>query len=327
MIIISIVVIIFISIFILIWKRKINIAKWSIKVFNSESFIASPFQDNSINKPTLKASDVTDINAEFVADPFIIKEGSRYYLFFEVLEKSTNKGVIGLATSENGEKWKYEKIVLRETFHLSYPHVFKFNENFYMIPESIEADRILLYKAKNFPHEWEIVHELLRGKYVDPTIFQYKNNWWMFAGTSNKLHLFSSANLEGKWIEHPMSPIITGNNNITRPGGRVIIENGEIYRYAQDGQPYYGFALRAFKIKKLSTSLYEEEEVSINLYGSSKVNDWRKDGMHSIDQLKIEENKWLIAVDGHIFKEGNYIIWKVKNIIAKFNNYRLKALK
>ncbi|MFK9089943.1 hypothetical protein [Bacillus salipaludis] len=291
---------------------------WSIKVFCSHSLISRPPHRGIFKNPTLQASDVTDVSAEFIADPFILLHDSKYYMFFEVLDKSSGKGVIGFATSENGERWNYEKIVLKEKYHLSYPYVFKFNDEFYMIPESCEANRVLLYKAKNFPYEWDIAYELLNGSYVDSSIFQYDNKWWMLTGQSGNLHLFFSDSLEGEWQEHPKSPLITNNNNVTRPGGRVIVDENKIYRYAQDGEPNYGSSVSVFEIKEISEKEYIEEEVNIILSGTNSKHDWRKDGMHSIDQLKIKENEWLVAVDGHKLVKRNYLLWKLDRGISKF---------
>src|SRR5690606_18902655 len=126
---------------------------------------------------------------------------SKLYMFFEILDKSIGRGVIGLATSQDGEKWNYEKVVLKENFHLSYPYVFEHNNNFYMIPETCEAGKVILYKAKQFPYEWEETSTLLQGKYVDASVFQHENKWWMLAGKSRKLHLFYSKQVEGPWME------------------------------------------------------------------------------------------------------------------------------
>jgi hypothetical protein len=299
-------------------NKKIILGVWSITVFNSQTIISTRPNGNKLEKPTLQASDVTDVPAEFIADPFIISHESNLYLFFEILDKSSEKGIIGLATSEDGEKWEYDKVILRENYHLSYPYVFNFNEDFYMIPESSEANLVLLYKAKNFPYDWKVVNELIKGKYVDSSIFQYNNKWWMFAGKSGNLHLFYADKLEGNWREHPKSPLISGNFNITRPAGRVIVEKNNIFRYTQDGQPTYGSTVRVFKVTQLSEEEYREEEFNLVLSGSKKEMDWNKDGMHSIDQLRMSEGQWLIAVDGHKLVNRNYFFWKMDRILAKF---------
>ncbi|MGE8204573.1 glucosamine inositolphosphorylceramide transferase family protein [Heyndrickxia sp. NPDC080065] len=306
------------------FNRKIMLGIWSITVFHSNTIISKQPNGKKIKDPTLQASDVSDVPAEFVADPFIISDESKFYMFFEILDKSTGKGIIGLATSIDGENWAYDRAVLRENFHLSYPYVFKFNEDFYMIPESCEANKVLLYKAKNFPYEWEIACELIQGKYVDSSIFQYNNKWWMLAGKSGKLHLFYSNKLEGDWLEHPKSPLISNNVSITRPGGRVIVDRGNIYRYTQDGKPSYGSAVRVFKITRLSEFEYEEVELNVVLRGTKREIDWNKDGMHTIDQLKIAENRWLIAVDGHKLANKNYFLWKIDRVFAK-NFARIKS--
>ncbi len=299
-------------------NRKIKLGIWSISVFNSNSITFRHPNEGKLKKPVLKASDVSDVRAEFVADPFIISHDSKLYMFFEILDKSSGKGIIGLATSTNGENWAYDQAVLKETYHLSYPYVFKYNNNFYMIPESSEANNVLLYRAENFPYKWKVVNELIEGKYVDSSIFKYQGKWWMYAGRSGRLHLFYSDKLEEGWVEHPKSPLISNNYNITRPGGRVIVDKENIYRYTQDGQPNYGSAVRVFKITCLSEKEYEEEVLSITLSGSKKELDWNKDGMHTIDQIKIAEDKWLIAVDGHKLENKNYFLWKLDRILAKY---------
>lgn len=290
-------------------------AIWSIKVFKSNFIFTEKPNESEFNKPTLTAKDVSDVPADFIADPFIISDNSKFYMFFEVLNKLTERGEIGLATSEDGDDWNYEKIVLNEPYHLSYPHVFKKDDQFYMIPESMDANGVFLYKAKIFPNKWEKVCEIIHGNYIDPSIFHYKDKWWLFVG-SNKgnLHLSYSDKIDQSWVEHSKSPLISDDYAITRPAARVIVNEGDIYRFTQDNFPYYGKLVRSFKINKLSETEYLEEEVNVILEGSNKE-DWRKDGMHQIDQLKINDNEWLIAVDGHEFHYENYIIWKVKRFI------------
>jgi mRNA-degrading endonuclease HigB of HigAB toxin-antitoxin module len=298
-------------------KRKIVVGVWSISIFDSNSIILNQPDKRKFQSPSLQASDVTDVPAEFIADPFIVSHQSILYMFFEILDKSSGRGIIGLAVSHDGEKWAYDKVILKENFHLSYPHVFMHNNEFYMIPETSEAKKVFLYKARNFPYDWVVVNEILEGSYVDSSIFQYNNKWWMFAAKSGKLHLFTTDTLENGWVEHPKSPLITNNKSIIRPGGRVIVEGSYIYRYTQDGEPTYGSSIRVFKITKLTESDYQEEEINIVLTGSKREKDWNKDGMHTIDQLKIGDNKWLIAVDGHKLKKINYLRWKLDRIWAK----------
>ncbi len=308
----------------ILWKRKIIVGVWSIKVFASNSVVTERPAEKVLKTPTLEATDVTDLPAEFIADPFIIIHNSKYYMFFEVLDKSTMKGVISFAQSEDGHSWKYGRMVLREDYHLSYPYVFEYCGECYMIPETIEAGKVLLYKAKKFPDDWEVVAELVNGKYADPSLFYYNQKWWMFASKEGQLHLFHSNSLMEQWSEHPKSPLIRNNHHVTRLGGRVIVENNRIYRYTQDGKPTYGRAVRVFEITRLSDSCYEEKEINLVLNGT-EANDWRKDGMHSIDQLKTGDNQWLVAVDGHRLETRPYLLWKLDYMRYKYGSWLWKS--
>lgn len=71
---------------------------------------ASPFSlavAERVPNPVLTRNHVTDVPASFVADPFMSRVDGRWYMFFEVMNRLTWKGEIGLATSENGTEWTY----------------------------------------------------------------------------------------------------------------------------------------------------------------------------------------------------------------------------
>lgn len=275
---------------------------WSIGIYIGES----PFNfvsPENISNPVLTAKDVTDVAADFVADPFMIKENSTWYMFFEVMNSRTQQGDIGLAITNDGLNWIYQQIVVDELFHLSYPYVFKWQNEHYMIPETHEADSIRLYKAVNFPTQWSFIRTLLYGNYIDPSIFRYEGRWWLFAETDPKgndtLRLYYADDLTGPWIEHPESPIIEGDANIARPGGKVLVFDGRIVRYTQDDDPTYGNQVRAFEITELTTLSYEEKEVPENPILKTSGAGWNADGMHHIDPHQIHRDKWIACVDGY----------------------------
>jgi hypothetical protein len=295
------------------------VSNWSITVFITDDFVSEAPPSSKLDTPSIRAADVTDVSAEFVADPFIIQHDATFYLFFEVLNKASGRGEIGLASSSDGSEWNYQRLVLRENYHLSYPQVFAYENEYYMLPETAEANGVLLYKSRNFPYEWEVECELFSGRYLDPSIVHVDGKWWLFAGTDEgNFHLFYSDHLKDSWREHPQSPILSNNMMVSRPGGRIVVANGNVYRYTQADYPHYGDSVRIFKVNKLSEFEYEEEEVSCILKGSHIENDWRKDGMHHIDQLQMNDNQWLIAVDGHSFKKMNYLLWKLDRIKSKY---------
>ena len=56
---------------------------WSIGLFTSNG--ATRFSvPEGVRNPILSAAQVTDVKADFEADPFLIREKGTWYLFFEV---------------------------------------------------------------------------------------------------------------------------------------------------------------------------------------------------------------------------------------------------
>ena len=272
---------------------------WSIGIYEGHTpfNIADP---EEISNPVLTAKDVDDIDARFVADPFMLFKNGKYTMFFEVLNRETNQGDIGYAESEDGKKWDYRKIIIDEKFHLSYPYIFEWDNNYYLIPESHEDFSVRLYKAISFPIKWEYIGNLLSGyRYVDPSIFRYKDKWWMFVSTgkSSVLNLYYSENLLTGWQSHPMNPIVKLDKNISRPGGRVIVYNDKFYRLTQDDDPSYGIQVFAFEITELTEKTYEEKMVSETPVVTKTGNGWNAAGMHHVDPHKVG-NKWISVVDG-----------------------------
>lgn len=277
--------------------------EWSIGIYVGTSpwDFTSPTQ---INNPVLTRQDVSDVPAVFVADPFMLRTAHTWYMFFEVLNKQSNKGEVGLACSEDGLKWSYQQIVLAEPFHLSYPYVFTWNGEYYMIPESHQAGAVRLYQARHFPNQWAYVATLLHGSFiVDASVFYYNNTWWLFAETNpdakyDTLRLYYATHLTGPWREHPQSPIIAGDAHIARPAGRVVIVGDHVIRYTQDCSPVYGSRVQAFAVITLTTTHYQERACADYPVLTGHGTGWNAVGMHHIDSQALADGTWLACVDG-----------------------------
>jgi len=281
---------------------------WSIGIYAGDSPLSLSGAAGVAN-PVLTALDVSDAEAVFVADPFMIREKDSWYMFFEVYNKDSGHGDIGLATSADGSKWTYRQIVLDEGFHLSYPYVFEWNGEFYIIPESHERGRLQLYKANNFPFDWSYSGTLLIGDFVDPSILFHNQKVWLFTETNpegnDSLCLYYADDLMGRWIAHPQNPIIDGDANMARPGGRIVCVDGRLVRYAQDDDPTYGNRLRAFEIIELTTESYKEQEILLSPPLKGSGSGWNADGMHHIDPHRLDDGSWMACVDGCRFVHLN----------------------
>ena len=273
---------------------------WSIGIYTGDS----PFQlralENHAN-PVLRNTDVTDVSAEFVADPFMLRKNGRWYMFFEVLNDASC-GKIAFATSDDGLNWAYQHIVLDEQFHLSYPYVFEWQGQYYMIPETLGAAAICLYKAEEFPTRWSLQRKLIEGQHADPSIFRFGDRWWMFTCTRpyqhDVLRLYFARDLEGPWKEHARSPVITNDRHRARPAGRILQMDGNVIRFAQDCAPDYGMQVRAFEIKELTRDTYVEVEHPSSPVLSPSGLGWNAKGMHHVDAHRQDDGKWIACVDG-----------------------------
>jgi hypothetical protein len=276
---------------------------WSIGIYAGDSPLTLHPADGA-NNPVITRDDVTDVPAVFVADPFMLKVNQTWHMFFEVMNWRTNKGEIGLASSADGLNWTYQQIVLAEPFHLSYPHVFEWSGDYYMIPESHQAGSIRLYKAREFPTEWDFVGDILVGPYfVDSSIFRHEERWWLFTETNpdlrhDTLRLYHADKLTGPWLEHPLSPVVKGNGTRARPAGRVSVVDDKIIRYAQSCYPSYGSKVRAFAVTELTTTTYREHQIHHSPILEANGAGWNAGGMHHLDAHAREDGTYLACVDG-----------------------------
>jgi hypothetical protein len=223
-------------------------------------------------------------------------------MFFEVFNWAEHKGEIGLATSDNGLRWKYQQIVLREPFHISYPQIIARDGVYYMIPERGAAGALYLYRAESFPFVWRPYARLLDGAIADATVFQHDGLWWLFACSDPEAHstlrLYRAEALEGPWEEHPASPVVEGDPQRARPAGTVVRNGDGLIRLAQDCTPDYGTAVRAFTIDSLTASTYSESPCGEAPILGPGTDGWNACGMHHVDAHEIAEGQWLAYVDG-----------------------------
>lgn len=275
---------------------------WSIGIYTGTSPYNLLPAEGVVN-PVLTAGQVTDIRSKFVADPFMIRIDNCWHMFFEVMNADNGKGEIAVATSRNGLEWLYRQVVIREPFHLSYPYVFEWEGQVYMVPETLRANAVLLYRADSFPDKWSAVATLIPVGAADPSPFHNPDGWWMFVCPApfdhDVLRLYYADQLDGPWLEHPMSPIVTGSRRTARPGGRVLTLEDCVVRYTQDCFPVYGTAVRAFDITRLTRSAYfERENPSSPVLGATGTG-WNGRGMHHLDAHLMPDGCWIASVDGH----------------------------
>jgi hypothetical protein len=235
----------------------------------------------------------------FWADPHVVAYDDKLYIFFEDYPYETEKGHISVLEVSPDGSFGEPRVVLDRKYHLSYPFVFEFNGDHFMVPETMSNRTIELYKSQEFPDRWEFQHNLIDNiDAVDATILEHENRWWLFAnvvetaGTSSwdELFLFSAENpLSDKWIPHPMNPIVSDCKS-SRPAGRIFRIGGKLFRPSQNSSHHYGYGFNIVEIEKLTMDDYAERIVSRvlpnwdkNISGTHTFS--REGSLHVIDAL------------------------------------------
>ena len=207
----------------------------------------------------------------FWADPFVLEREGRHYIFIEELVYAENRGHIAVIEMDHEGRASQPAIVLQKPYHLSYPFLFEFGGDLYMVPETAANRTIELYRCTQFPHQWEHVHDLMQGvSAYDTTLLHRDGRWWMFttlvevdgAPSWNELFVFSAPSpLSLDWTPHPLNPVVSDCRS-ARPAGPLFEHHGALYRPSQNSSGRYGYGFNFCRVDMLSDTDYREQIVA-----------------------------------------------------------------
>jgi hypothetical protein len=221
----------------------------------------------------------------FFADPVLFERQGRTFLFVEQYEWRSRKGVIAVVEMLSDGKFSNPRVVLERPYHVSYPFVFAWKDDVYMIPESAANRTVELYRAVSFPHTWELIHTPLRDLLaVDATVHIEDDKLWIFmniarndVSPNDELYLFVADSPTAEWRSHPANPIVSDVRK-ARPAGGLFREEGALIRPAQNCVKTYGGSVVLNRVLLLNEKEYAEEtigEITPEWVGA-------KDGLHTI---------------------------------------------
>jgi hypothetical protein len=262
--------------------------------------------------PVLTSDDVADCWARFVADPFLIYGDGLYHLFFEI--QSVGRNVcIGHAFSEDGIQYEYNQIVMQpETAQHTYPHVFKHDGTWLMIPSpgTNVSGEFRVYQAVEFPTEWELVATpITEGVRLDPTPIRSGETWYVIHQRENDyaVELKYADSLTGTWHTHPSSPLFepdvdeieSGNFGKAEmvPSGRPFYIDGDIhlfYRSHLDRCVYH------YRVTELDRDRFSQEECTPSpVFDGKNTHGWNRGFMHTVNPVyPWDGTENIVAVDG-----------------------------
>ena len=233
-------------------------------LFYKNNFKLALFEKNKIKSPKIIEND----KRKFLADPFLVKHNNNTYCFAEEYDYAKKKGHIVCFRLD--KKKLDKKIILNENFHLSFPFIFKFKNNFFMCPETSEISEIRLYKNINFPFKWKFYKTIKRNiKSVDNIIFKKNNLWWLFTNLDHSnsddfchdLSIFYSKKgpLTNNWKSHHQNP--NKINSLESRNAGIIFYKNKVIRISQEqGFDNYGQNINFHEINFLNNKKYIEKK-------------------------------------------------------------------
>ena len=245
-------------------KIKKTVLSW----FFIDQWVILTARDLSVDSLAWSAfKPLTPPSDRYWADPFVLAKNDRYFVFIEEKMYQTGLGRIVYLELDIHGNLLSNQTVLEHPYHMSYPFLFEYQDQLYMLPETAQNRTLDLYRCIHFPDKWEFEKTLMQDVYaVDSTLFEHDGKWWLFANIKQKDHsssldqlfLFWASNpLSQNWTPHPLNPVVN-DIRTARPAGHVFSQNGRLIRPSQDCSVRYGYALNFNQITKLSETEYEE---------------------------------------------------------------------
>jgi hypothetical protein len=202
----------------------------------------------------------------FIADPFALTIKGSTHLLVEEFDYLSGKGWISSVPLPTAAGGNAAVKVIDVAAHMSFPYLFEYSGEIYCVPETSEANDLLMFRALEFPRSWELVGKVLTGfPALDPVIFEHEGRWWLLcakatAAPDTKLFAWYAETPLGQWTAHVLNPLKCDVRN-TRAAGVPFRVEGVLYRPAQDCSQTYGGAVSLNRIVCLTPTEFEEVPV------------------------------------------------------------------
>ncbi len=204
------------------------------------------------------------------ADPFPFLHKGKHYIFVEAYNIWHSHADIAVyCIEDNNEK---PKTIIKEPFHMSYPNVFRWEDEIYMLPETHEAKQLRLYRCVNFPENWELDTVLLDNvDFADSSLMIREDGIWVETmedrGNMDYSNRFFRLDMENKTMIE-FFPNANGWVN-KRPAGNFIRIGESWYHALQECEKVYGEYMYIAKVDKLNEFVFNEK-----LHRTLKVSDY-----------------------------------------------------
>ncbi len=236
--------------------------RWGVAFVHSKWEVASLRKGVVIKNPT----------DHYYADPFVITKNDKTICYVEDYSRQAKKGCISAIEIFSNGEYKILGEIIKEEFHMSFPYIFEYENNLFMIPETSQSNSIRLYRCTDYPMKWEYQGDIFKDiDAADTMVFLFNNKWWLLTNTkghygndhcSRLLAFYSDSPISANWTPHENNPIVF-DSRIARNGGILFSKNGFVVRGRQK-QDFnaYGASLSLSKIIQLTKNSFIEEKIT-----------------------------------------------------------------
>lgn len=197
------------------------------------------------------------------ADPFLYKCGDKILIFCEYTNEKKSKSFISYKELFPSEEKDWH-VAYEFEGHTSYPCIFEYDNNLFMIPETTFENSVRVLKYDREHNKWVKYSCLFSDiNAPDTTFFVYNSKPYIFlyeiiSHTNRNLHL---CELDEKLL-NVVKDYKIKNYSVPdgRPGGNCIKRKDKIYRVVQPGVSTYGEKINVFEFS-FNDGCYSEELV------------------------------------------------------------------
>lgn len=215
----------------------------------------------------------------YLADPFGVWRDGYLHVFAEIYDYRSKRGAIRRLTFDRKLALIDSAPALVPDYHVSYPFIIEHGGEIYMLPEAHQSGKLTLYRAHNFPDQWQPVCDLLAVPAIDPSVIFFDGLWWLFYAlpgadrhAERALYVASAEKLTGPWHPHPMNPVRLDMTS-SRPGGTPFVYDGRIVLPTQNCVYRYGESINLLRMTTLTPQTCSTEVIkslsSENFSGSN----------------------------------------------------------
>lgn len=246
------------------------------------------------------------------ADPFLFEHNGDTWLFYERQDLTDMKGTLWCRNLDDASAGPVP--VLEEPFHLSYPQVFRYGKEIYLLPETRKAGEVRLYRCLHYPDRWEKAETLFDFPAVDTTIFPTSDHVsYFFTYVEGRLEIFlCEMEKEQFRIMKRKKIYVSGKSATVRPGGAVMEENGVLYRSAQNCTDYYGQELLINQIDRLDGSGFAEHVYTRLSPQQIHIDGVQAVGIHTYNCSERYEVIDILHRECSLWTIGKKLWWKIR---------------